>query len=114
MTGLLIIVNYEQELEIGQFLERLKRAPCELETVLVDDASRDRSPDIARAHGLRVLRHERNLGVGASIRTGIKFARAEGRFDYVLIMSSNGKMHPEEIGRVMGQARPAFFGHHGG
>ena len=101
MKGLLIVVNYEQELEISRFLQRLEESQCGLEMVLVDDGSRDRSPEIAVERGLRVLRHDKNLGVGASIRTGIKFARAEGRFDYVLIMSSNGKMYPEETQRVI-------------
>jgi len=102
MRGLLIIVNYEQEVEIAAFLDGLAATNHGLETVLVDDASNDLSPTIARERGVRILQHDRNLGVGAAIRTGIQFARREGAFDYVLIMSSNGKMRPNEIDRVIG------------
>jgi dolichol-phosphate mannosyltransferase len=101
MKGLVILVNYEQEVEIGRFLDRLTACNPGLEVVLVDDGSRDRSPDIARSHGLEVLHHEANRGVGSAIRTGIRFAQERGGFDYVLIMSTNGKMHPEEMKRVI-------------
>jgi dolichol-phosphate mannosyltransferase len=97
MRGLIVVVNFEQELEIAGFLESLARWNVGLETVVVDDGSRDRSAAIAEAMHYRVIRHPSNRGVGAAIRTGINHARSEGRFDYVLIMSSNGKMHADEI-----------------
>ena len=101
MRGLLIVVNYEQEQEIARFLQRLSTANPGLDVVVVDDGSSDGSPAIAAACGYTVLRHERNRGVGAAIRTGIQHARRAGRYDYVLIMSSNGKMYPEEIPGVI-------------
>jgi len=101
VKGLLIVVNYEQEQEIGRFLTALKLNNPGLDTVVVDDASTDRSPSIAESNGFRVIRHDKNSGVGAAIRTGIRFARSAGDYDYVLIMSSNGKMHSSEIERVI-------------
>jgi dolichol-phosphate mannosyltransferase len=101
MQGLLIVVNYEQELEISGFLSSLTRASPGLEAVVIDDGSRDRSPLLAEALGYRVIRHSSNRGVGAAIRTGIQYARREARFEYVLIMSSNGKMHADEIPTVI-------------
>ena len=102
MRGLVVLVNYEQEQEIGPFLDRFNVHNPGLDVVLVDDGSRDRSADIAESYGLKVLRHERNRGVGSAIRTGITYARQCGRFGYVVIMSSNGKMHPEELPQVIG------------
>jgi dolichol-phosphate mannosyltransferase len=101
MTGLLIVVNYEQELEITRFLQTLEKTNSDLEVIVVDDGSRDASPAIAEKLGFRVIRHEANLGVGAAIRTGINHARKEGRYDFVVIMSSNGKMRSDEIPRVI-------------
>jgi dolichol-phosphate mannosyltransferase len=96
MRGLIVIVNFEQEIEISRFLETLARHNPGLETIVVDDGSRDRSPVIAEEMGHKVIRHPANRGVGAAIRTGIRHAQSES-FDYVVIMSSNGKMHPDEI-----------------
>jgi len=102
VRGLVVVVNYDQEQEIAQFLDRFIPHNPGLDVVLVDDGSRDRSPAIAESYGLKVLRHESNLGVGSAIRTGITYARERGGFGYVVIMSSNGKMHPEEMSRVIG------------
>jgi dolichol-phosphate mannosyltransferase len=101
MKGILIVVNYDQELEIARFLDALGTVHHDLEVIVVDDGSKDRSPDIAEQFGYRVVRHSTNLGVGAAIRTGIQHALGLGTYDYAVIMSSNGKMHPNEIGRVI-------------
>ena len=102
MKGLLIVVNYDQESEIRRFLEQLDGHEEDLEVVVVDDGSTDRSPEIAEELGFRLLRHTANFGVGAAIRTGINYAKSSGRFDFVVIMSSNGKMRVEDIGAVIG------------
>jgi len=101
MNGLLIVVNYEQEVEIGRFLEELRRARHGLDVILVDDGSRDRSPQIAEELGYTVIRHSHNAGVGAAIRTGIRHALSHPKYEYVLIMSSNGKMKPNEVQSVI-------------
>ena len=100
--GLIVVVNFEQELEIERFLGSLGRENPGLDVILVDDGSRDRSALIAERMGYAVIRHGGNRGVGAAIRTGIQHARERGIYEYVLIMSSNGKMHAREIPRVIG------------
>ena len=101
MRGLLIVVNYEQEQEIESFLDDLAGTEHPLEVVLVDDGSRDLSADIAEARGIKVIRHDRNYGVGKAIRSGIRYAQQAGTFDFVAIMSSNGKMHADELDSVI-------------
>lgn len=94
--GLLIVANFNQELEIGRLLDRAARCHAVADTVVVDDGSTDRSAAIAEEKGFRVLRHERNRGIGAAIRTGIRYAQSAA-YDHVIISSSNGKIQPEEI-----------------
>jgi dolichol-phosphate mannosyltransferase len=101
MKGLLVVVNFDQEKEIGGFLEELQDHANELDVVVVDDGSTDRSPEIAEELGYHLLRHSTNCGVGAAIRTGINYARASKRFDFVVIMSSNGKMRADDIPAVI-------------
>jgi hypothetical protein len=46
------------------------------EVIAVDDGSRDRSAEIIEAHpGVRLIRHERNKGYGAALKTGFAAAR---------------------------------------
>ena len=100
-SGLIIVVNYNQEDEISRFIASLGQHNPGLDVVLVDDGSTDRSAELAGQQGLEVLRHGQNRGVGAAIRTGIQHALEGEGYEYVVIMSSNGKMHPEELPRVI-------------
>ncbi len=98
---LLIVVNYNQSLEIENFLKSLVKYWPIGQTLLVDDGSVDNSPKIAKDLGYNCIEHKRNKGVGAAIRTGIFYAK-NNQFKAVVIMSSNGKMVPSQIERVVG------------
>jgi dolichol-phosphate mannosyltransferase len=100
LRGLLIVVNYNQAVEIGNVLRRIEQVFPKADTVVVDDGSSDGSGDLAEQLGFRVLRHPHNRGVGAAVRTGIAHGRAHG-YDYICLSSSNGKVLPEEIPRVI-------------
>lgn len=93
---LLVIVNFNQDREIENFLTSLGAHWAKEDSILIDDGSSDSSVTIAKRLGYKVFKHEINKGVGAAIRSGIIQARANG-YDSVLIMSSNGKMIPTEI-----------------
>jgi dolichol-phosphate mannosyltransferase len=95
-SPLLIIVNYNQEKEIGGFLRLLFEKAPQIDKVLVDDGSTDQSKNIALAHGMHVIEHTTNRGVGAAIRSGIHYAQTH-EFSHVIIMSSNGKMVPQDL-----------------
>lgn len=98
---LLIIVNFNQSIEIGNFLSTVVTYWPQQHSVVVDDGSTDDSPSIAHQLGFKVLKHPHNKGVGAAIRTGIVHAK-ENNYASVLIMSSNGKMVPSEIPSIVG------------
>jgi dolichol-phosphate mannosyltransferase len=69
--------------------------------IVVDDGSTDGSQDFPATLGIQTLRHERNIGVGAAIRTALLHAR-DNNYKFILLMSSNGKMKPIEIERLVG------------
>jgi glycosyltransferase involved in cell wall biosynthesis len=67
--------------------------------IVVDDASRDRTGDVARAlEGTRVdvVRHETNLGVGAAIGTGYLRAVRAGAHA-IAVMAGDAQMHPNDL-----------------
>jgi dolichol-phosphate mannosyltransferase len=63
-------------------LERLAAGGRPVDLLLVDDGSRDNTHDLlcaafAGRPSTRVVRHERNLNLGAAIRTGVRETRGE-------------------------------------
>src|SRR5512138_805722 len=83
----ILIPLYNEEEFIGPLLDRVLAAPLpaglERELIVVDDCSTDGSAEIAEAKAaempevIRVLRHSRNQGKGAAIRTAIDAAQGE-------------------------------------
>ena len=51
----------------------------------------------ARAAGVEVVKHERNQGKGAAIKTGLRELTSRAGVDWVLILDGDGQHLPEEI-----------------
>ena len=67
-----------------------------LEIWVVDDGSTDGTGEIARREGAEVLRHERNLGKGAAIRTALtRFLASERRS--LVFMDADGQHDPRFV-----------------
>lgn len=67
---------------VQKIIEAVGENPRFLEIVLVDDGSGDATADLALSlaeqdERVRLVRHERNRGLGAAIRTGLKSARGD-------------------------------------
>lgn len=97
---LVFVANFNQTQEIFHFLTDLKNHWPINDIVVVDDGSDDGSDKMAESLGYTVLRHYHNRGVGAAIRTGYKYGVQNG-FTHIVMMSSNGKMLPQEIKKVV-------------
>lgn len=97
---LIFIANFNQAKEIENFLNSLKKAWDPVDVIVVDDGSTDGSDQLAEAMGFKVLRHDSNKGIGAAIRTGYEYGR-HNQYTHIVIMSSNGKMVPQEIHKII-------------
>jgi uncharacterized membrane protein YbhN (UPF0104 family) len=73
-----VIPAFNERDNLPAALEAVPRALVPgLRVVVVDDGSTDGSGDVAAAHGAdAVVRHPRNRGLGAALRTGLAQARA--------------------------------------
>ncbi|MDD5302165.1 MAG: bifunctional glycosyltransferase/class I SAM-dependent methyltransferase [Elusimicrobia bacterium] len=95
----IVIPAYNEELRLPGMLERLRAATKaeEVDMLVVDDGSTDRTGAIAQAAGARVLRLERNGGRGAAVRAGMAAAPGE----LILEMDADGSVDFEAIGRFV-------------
>jgi glycosyltransferase involved in cell wall biosynthesis len=104
-TLTVIVPAYNEEDTIVRVVERVREVPFSLQIIVVDDCSSDRTAELARAlEGVELLRHERNQGKGAALRTG--FAQARGRI--VVVQDADLEYDPTDIPDLV---RPILEGH---
>ncbi len=96
--------NEEANIEhaIAYAVDALGQHARDYEIIIVDDASTDDSPELVRRaiHGnpkIRLIRHEFNLKLGASLRTG--FAAAQN--ELILYMDADLPFDPDVLGRAI-------------
>lgn len=94
-------VAYNETVKLRNVVERFLRSPLygKVDYMIVDDGSTDDTPVMLAGYahrGVRTVRHEKQSGVGAAIRTAIKFARNKG-YDVLVIMAGNDKDNPDEL-----------------
>jgi 2-polyprenyl-3-methyl-5-hydroxy-6-metoxy-1,4-benzoquinol methylase len=69
--------------------------------LLVDDASGDRTSEVALQHGLEVLRHPANRGYGAGQKTGYAQALNDGA-DAIVMVHADNQYDPGLVGEMVG------------
>jgi len=96
----IIVPAYNEAATIAEVVARLRALPLEKEIVVVDDASTDGTAEALaalRGPDLVVLRHERNQGKGAAIRTGIAYVTAPA----VVIQDADLEYDPSELPKLL-------------
>lgn len=93
-----IIPAYLEQDRIGDVVRRVLEAIRPV--VVVDDGSPDRTAAAAEAAGAVVLRHPRNLGKGAALHTGFRYAKERG-CEFVVTLDADGQHAPSDIPRFL-------------
>jgi glycosyltransferase involved in cell wall biosynthesis len=95
---LCILPAYNEEVSIGSIVLKAKRYVDRV--IVVDDGSSDETAEVASLAGANVIRHEKNLGKGAAIKSGLEYARNLNARALVLL-DSDGQHDPDEIPMVL-------------
>lgn len=100
MKTLVAIPAFNEEASIGAVLDELGSHHSLSQVIVIDDGSRDATRQVVLAHGVRVIRHSINLGVGAAMGTAFKFAVRNG-YDTVVQVDADGQHRPEFLQRLL-------------
>ncbi len=104
----IIVFAYDESENIGPVLRELcdwlDRNEPDHEIVVVDDGSRDDTAGVARrlltGRRAQVVRHDRNRGIGAALKTGVQHSDAR----WVTFMPADGQIEPAAIGTLRAAA----------
>jgi hypothetical protein len=75
---LVIVPALNEEESLGPTLDEVREVAPWADLLVVDDGSTDRTAEVARARRVPVLRHAVNLGVGAALQSGFRYALERG------------------------------------
>ena len=67
-----------------------------VDVLVIDDGSTDRTAELAREAGARVVSHGRRRGVGAAFQTALSYA-LENDYDIIITIDADGQFAPETI-----------------
>ena len=102
-TIAVIVPAYNEEKLIGKVLETVPTFIDHI--VVVDDASRDRTGEVVKAHQQEDSRiiyicHTKNEGVGGAIVTGYKWAR-DNEISISVVMAGDAQMDPKDLPKLL-------------
>lgn len=96
-----VIPVYNEESTLREIVEVVRKEPTRKEIILVDDGSTDGSPaileELEALPGIRVIRHEKNSGKGAALKTG--FREAQG--NVVIIQDADMEYDPADYEELL-------------
>ncbi|MBA2296248.1 MAG: glycosyltransferase family 2 protein [Actinobacteria bacterium] len=101
MTSIVAVVPaFDEEAAIGAVVEEIRAVDPLIDVVVVDDGSTDGTADVARAAGAAVVRLPFNLGIGAAVQTGFRYALEHG-YDVAVRLDGDGQHDATELPKLL-------------
>ena len=98
--GIAIVPARNEEGAIGGVVSEIRAFDPELDVVVVDDGSSDRTAELAAAAGAVVVRLPFNLGIGGAVQTGFKYALEHG-YELAVRLDGDGQHDPGELPKLI-------------
>ena len=93
---LTIIPALNEEKNIAQVIDGIKKNAPFCDILVIDDGSSDSTAELAKAAGARVIHLPFNMGYGIALQTGYKYALENGYY-YMVQMDGDGQHDPQYI-----------------
>lgn len=92
----MVIPVWNEQRTIGAVVEEIRKKRIVDKILVIDDGSTDNSKTEAKRNGALVIKHMKNRGVGAAIRTGVNYA-IKNNYKIIVITNGHGKNLSSEI-----------------
>lgn len=100
MKTLVIIPAYNEEGAIVETICNLKKNCPEVDYVIVNDCSKDKTLEICKKNNFNVINLPVNLGIGGAVQTGYRYAY-ENDYDVAIQMDADGQHDPKYISQLV-------------
>lgn len=100
MKVAVLVPALNEEKSIERVVRAIKRENPKFEVVVINDGSTDDTASLARRAGATVLSLPVNLGYGAALQTGYKYALKNG-FDFTVQIDGDGQHDPKYIVKLL-------------
>jgi glycosyltransferase involved in cell wall biosynthesis len=101
---LVFVPAWNEEANLPAVLDELRAGLPDIDVLVVDDGSTDRTAEVARAQGAEVLSFGQNRGLRAGIAAGYAYARDHG-YDFAGRADADGQHPVEELARLLAVVR---------
>jgi hypothetical protein len=95
-----VVPAFDEEAAIGAVVTGIREFDSEIDVVVVDDGSGDGTGGAAVAAGAIVVRLPFNLGIGAAVQTGFRYA-LEQDYDVAVRLDGDGQHDPTELPKLL-------------
>lgn len=99
---LVFVPAFNEETTVGDVVRSVLDEVPEVDVLVVDDGSTDRTAEVARAAGARVASLPFNQGLGAALHTGYLVAARDG-YDYCAHLDADGQHPAGELRKLLTQ-----------
>ena len=101
---LVIVPAHDEEASLPRTLAEVRSRAPGVDVLVVDDGSHDHTARVARSAGVPVLRHAVNLGVGAALQTGFRYAVEHG-YAIGVQLDADGQHDPAFLDALLAPVR---------
>lgn len=100
MKALIVMPAHNEEQNIEEVIEEIKRDLPEVDLLVINDASTDKTEEVVKKKNVNCISLPFNLGYSLAVQTGIKYANKHN-YDYVLQMDADGQHIPSEARKLL-------------
>ena len=98
--ALVAIPAWNEEGSIADVIAKVQQHRPDVDILVVDDGSTDRTADLAREAGAKVVSLPFNVGVGGAMRTAFLFGQRHG-YRAVAQVDADGQHDPADLDRIL-------------
>jgi glycosyltransferase involved in cell wall biosynthesis len=96
-----VVPAWNEQESVGLVIKEIQTQLPSVRILVVDDASTDRTAEVAREAGATVITNPFNLGVGGAVRVGFRYAQRSGASALVQV-DADGQHDPKDIADLVG------------